>query len=91
MIHELKTWPYFFNLVWAGQKNWELRINDRGFAMGDTVLLQEYDPQMKCYTGLKIRAVITSMLGAGSRLADQVGGLEEGYCILGIRVVSKEG
>jgi hypothetical protein len=39
--HELKCWPKFFNEVEAGRKLFEVRENDRPFAVGDTIILQE--------------------------------------------------
>lgn len=91
MIHDLKCIQPFFKEIWAGKKTWELRKDDRGFAIGDGLKLSEYDPELQCYTGLRINARITTMLGAGSGLADQIGGLKKDYCILGIEIVSREG
>ncbi|MES2459879.1 MAG: DUF3850 domain-containing protein [Armatimonadota bacterium] len=44
IIHELKTIPPYFEAVWKGDKTAELRKNDRGFAVGDTLVLREYIP-----------------------------------------------
>ncbi|OPZ24600.1 MAG: hypothetical protein BWZ03_00075 [bacterium ADurb.BinA186] len=44
MNHELKIWPQYFARVKDGTKTFEIRNNDRGFQMGDTVLLKEYVP-----------------------------------------------
>jgi len=43
MIHELKIAPPYFQAVVEGRKNFEIRYNDRGFLVGDTVILKEYD------------------------------------------------
>lgn len=54
MKHELKILPKYFNRVLDGSKTFEVRNNDRDFQAGDTVLLQEYDPQLEGgarYTG----------------------------------------
>lgn len=51
MTHALKTWPEYFKEVEAGNKPFEVRKNDRNFQSGDTVILQEYDPATKKYTG----------------------------------------
>ena len=42
MKHELKCWPEFFQAVWCGDKNFEIRNNDRGFKERDEIVLQEY-------------------------------------------------
>lgn len=42
--HELKIWPSFFEKVLSGEKAFEIRRNDRDFAEGDRIVLQEYDP-----------------------------------------------
>lgn len=45
MLHILKIWPQYYTRVISGEKTFEVRKNDRGFQAGDTVLLQEYDPE----------------------------------------------
>jgi len=51
MIHDLKTWPEHFRDVRAGIKTAELRMNDRNYQPGDVLVLREYDPQVREYTG----------------------------------------
>lgn len=41
-IHDLKTWPEYFQPVIGGRKGFEVRVNDRGFQCGDYLLLREY-------------------------------------------------
>jgi hypothetical protein len=45
MIHELKTHPIPFKQVKSGQKTFEIRFNDRGFQVGDELLLKEFTPK----------------------------------------------
>lgn len=60
MIHELKTMPIFFEAVWSGRKTFEVRENDRDFAVGDTLRLWEYDKnRRKPYTGRFIDCDVT--------------------------------
>lgn len=51
MIHELKTWPEPFKSLQEGVKTFEIRVNDRNFQVGDTLLLHEWNPVTKSYTG----------------------------------------
>ena len=43
MIHELKILPQYYEEVKAGNKNFELRRNDRGYKKGDTIRLKAWD------------------------------------------------
>jgi hypothetical protein len=54
MIHKLKTIQPYFDEVWYRQKYFEVRKNDRNYKIGDSVLLQEYDPETNEYLGRSI-------------------------------------
>lgn len=79
MRHELKTWPEFFARLVARKKRCELRRDDRGFRVGDTLVLREYDPALRGYTGNATTVKVTDII----RDVPQFG-LEPGYCILSI-------
>lgn len=51
MTHILKTDPAVFEAVVAGAKTYEIRFNDRGFAVGDELVLRE-----TTHTGAEIAA-----------------------------------
>jgi hypothetical protein len=57
-VHELKTWPEYFQEVEAGRKTFEIRKNDRGFKVGDTLWLREYTPGVGL-TGRDCRRVVS--------------------------------
>jgi hypothetical protein len=61
-IHELKTWPEYFNLMVSGEKTFELREDDRDFKVGDRLDLMEFDPSNGEYTGRHIHRFITHIL-----------------------------
>lgn len=43
-IHDLKIWPTQYAMILQGKKTFELRRDDRPYAIGDQLLLREYDP-----------------------------------------------
>lgn len=46
--HRLKCWPQYFTRVLAGQKNFEIRYNDRDFKLHDRLELCEFEPCQIC-------------------------------------------
>ena len=50
-IIKKKIWPEYFEAVVSGRKKFELRLNDFEINEGDTLLLEEYNPIKKEYTG----------------------------------------
>lgn len=44
MKHELKCYPNNFQRIKSGEKNFDVRRNDRGYQAGDEVTLKEWDP-----------------------------------------------
>ena len=51
MIHHLKTWPQYFAAIRDGSKTFEIRREqDRTFAVGDVLVLQEFEPESLSYT-----------------------------------------
>lgn len=77
MRHELKIWPAYFDAVIDGNKTWELRKNDRPFAVGDSLWLREYHPSSESYTGRDCEMTICGVLG-------DLPMLQEGYVLLSI-------
>ena len=74
--HELKCLTEYFLQVCAGRKNFELRKDDRGYRIGDKVVLLEWDPK-NGYTGAKTRELTISYI-----LRDKPEyGLAPGWCI----------
>ena len=49
-----KIWPEFFELVKSGKKNFELRVADFSIKEDDILILEEWDPKTKKYTGRKL-------------------------------------
>jgi len=83
--HELKSWPEFFEPVFKGVKNFELRIDDRKFNVGDILLLREWDDKQRKYTGRSVRRIVTYKLeGLGQGAIPPFHGLARGYAILSL-------
>lgn len=80
MTHALKTYPEYFKAIESGDKTFELRKDDRPFKVGDTILLQEYDPEKKTYTGKEISMAIGYILRDAVKF-----GLKAGFCIIGLK------
>jgi hypothetical protein len=75
MYHELKTWPVYFEAIWEKRKSFEIRKNDRGFQAGDTVLLREYRPEDRHYTGREVSARIAYVCSFDQK---------DGNCVFGL-------
>lgn len=83
--HELKIWPEFFEASLDLVKPFELRKDDREFALHDYLRLREWDPETKQYSGREIHRRVTYLLrhrpDAGCAATF---GLQPGYVILGV-------
>lgn len=79
--HELKTWPEYFTNVADGKKTFEIRENDRDFAVGDHLLLREWEPDTQLYSGRSCEVLVTHMMTASGRLCVQ---LPKGFCVMSI-------
>lgn len=81
--HYLKAWPEPFAAVLRGDKTFEYRKDDRDFAVGDLLVLQEWVPEgraaMTGYTGAMESVIVTHKAEGGTF------GIPEGYCVLSIQ------
>lgn len=77
MTHELKCWPECYRQIVRGIKTFELRLNDRNFQEGDTLLLREWHPIGRNYSGEEIECVVTYLILGGF-------GLLPNYCCMAI-------
>ena len=92
MIHELKTHPQYFSMVYDGTKKFEVRKNDRNYQLGDELLLKEFVPQGyyedgtqgEYYTGRIIQSRIDYILNGGQF------GIEEGYCVMSLSCLNSD-
>lgn len=56
---EKKVWPEYFEKILSGEKTFELRLADWKCKVGDILVLREWDPNKKEYTGRQIEKKVT--------------------------------
>jgi hypothetical protein len=86
-IIKKKIWPEYFEEVRSGKKKFELRLNDFLVNEGDTLLLEEWDPKTKEYTGRTIEKKVSYV---GKFKMDKLFWPEEQIKEKGIQIISLE-
>lgn len=95
-VHTLKCWPQYYDAMQSGEKPFELRLNDRDFQKGDTLLLartkesalDEIDYEIDPVPGTEppeFRPKHVLMRHVTYILHGPKFGLASGYCIMGLR------
>lgn len=84
---EKKIHPGYFDAVASGKKKYELRLNDFEVSDGDVLLLREWDPDTKTYTGRSIERTVTYV---GRFKIDKLFWSEEEIKEKGIQILSLE-
>jgi hypothetical protein len=59
---EKKIWPEFFDKIASGEKKFELRLADWECKPGDILVLREWDPEKKDYTGRTLEKEVSYVL-----------------------------
>jgi hypothetical protein len=80
--HSVKVWPSYFEAMLRGDKTFEWQLNDRDYAVGDVLILREWDPHGLCGYGSFTRREAIAQI---TYKAEGVFGMPQGYCILGFR------
>jgi ASC-1-like (ASCH) protein len=75
MKHELKLETTYFGSVLAGLKTFEIRFNDRDYKVGDILVLKEFNPFTKEFTGRVLEMKVTYL----TNFAQQ-----DGYVVMAI-------
>lgn len=78
-VHQIRIAATYFEDVASGIKPFELRKNDRHYKVGDILEMMEFKDGRN--TGRMIKALVTYLL-------EDYTGLEEGYCIMGTKIMS---
>jgi hypothetical protein len=78
VVHIVKAWPEFFEAVLDDRKKFEIRKNDRGYAVGHFLMIREFIPSPGGggnYTGREVEKLITYITSHEQR---------RGYIVMGI-------
>lgn len=78
--HVLKAVQPYFEMLWSGKKNFELRKNDRDYQVGDILYLHEYDPSIRRFCGRYVARKITHIIDNKNEVAGQ--GLHPAWVLL---------
>lgn len=54
-----KSWPSHFEAIKSGKRKFDFRLGDDDFNVGDTLIIEEWDPEKKEYTGRTLKKKIT--------------------------------
>jgi hypothetical protein len=61
-IIKKKTWPKIFEDVLSGKKKFDLRLADFDVKEGDTLILEEWNPETKEHTGRQLEKKVGYIL-----------------------------
>ena len=82
-----KIWPGYFDDIVSGKKKYELRLDDFEVNEGDSLLLKEWDPETREYTGREVQKKVTYV---GKFKIDKLFWPEKDIKEKGIQVISLE-
>lgn len=77
-VHHLKSWPEAYQPAVEGRKRHEYRKNDRNYREHDELVLQEWDPNSKTYSGRSFRCKVLYIAYGPAW------GIPEGHCTMSI-------
>jgi len=82
-MHELKIWPVYYAAILSGQKRFEARWgDDRQYAVGDRLVLREWNPVDQAYTGRRLGATVAYVERVSGRQLGQ--GADEVLWLMGL-------
>lgn len=83
-IHELKTWPEYFEPLLIGKKQFEWRRNDRNFQEGDLLKLREWGAATASYSGREILARVDYIMGLAGEW-----NIPDGWVVMSITILER--
>lgn len=81
--HELKCENPYFSDMWIGDKDFDIRLDDRGFQKGDLLWQREFSPAHG-YSGRELIQVVRYIIPAGL-----LPGLTPEYCAMGVKTLQQ--
>lgn len=81
-IHDLKTINPYFTDVWEFRKTFEVRLDDRGYKLGDILNLKEYDPETDTFSGREFQGLVEYIL-------KDYEALSPGYVVMRFEYISR--
>jgi hypothetical protein len=86
--YAVKSWPQFFSKMITGQKLADMRDKrDRNYAIGDQVLLCEYDPFGGGYSGRMAIFEITHIISNDTPCAMSSAALDNDFAVLSVKLL----
>ncbi len=82
MTHELKLNRKFFSAVASGKKTFEIRKDDRGYKVGDILILKEWDDIMNNFSGRSVKRQVTYIYNGCGQY-----GLARSYVVMALKEV----
>lgn len=83
VVHDVKAWCEPFAALWSKVKRHEVRVNDRGYQVGDILMQREWHAVELRYTGRWIRHRVTYMTEGGEW------GIPEHLCVMSIQEIER--
>lgn len=77
-VHYLRTWTPLFKELKCGLRQIDIRKNDRNFKVGDTLILDEFNPETQKHIGNWTPKLITHVI-------DDERYVKNGYVVLGMK------
>lgn len=88
MQHIVKSWSMFYKDIKTGERTSDIRLNDRRYAVSDTMILQEFDPVKFEYTGNEMEVEITYIqTNKSNPCAISQFALHDDYVVLSIKKI----
>ncbi len=83
---EKKIWPEYFEAVASGDKTFELRLGDFECSAGDVLVLREWNPETKEYTGRQVEKQVSYVVKTkGQKFWSEEDVAKHGFQVIGFR------
>ncbi|HEY4497031.1 MAG TPA: DUF3850 domain-containing protein [Candidatus Paceibacterota bacterium] len=87
-IIKKKIWPEYFDSMASGKRKYDMRLQEFEIKEGDTLILEEWDPKTKEYTGRSVEKKVTHV--SKFRIDDSPWWPEDEIIEKGLQIISIE-